>query len=92
MPPGLERPTLLVKTEVTYPARAWAMRSGGVVLATCVINLDGSLSNCRITHSVPGMDEPVLLSLKNWRFTPVVYHGHPQRVLMTIPIRIPTPE
>jgi hypothetical protein len=56
-----------------------------------VINLDGSLSDCKITHGVPYMDQAILDVLKTWKYTPVIFQGHPQRVEMTIPIRISTP-
>jgi protein TonB len=88
----MEAPRLLTKTEITYSARAWAMRVGGVALAQCIIERDGSLSNCRITRSLPYMDEKILAALSGWRYTPVLYQGHPQRVLMTIPVRLAVPQ
>jgi TonB family protein len=87
----MEPPRLLAKTEVTYSAKAWAMKIGGVALARCTIELDGSLSNCRITHSLPYMDDAILQALRGWRFSPVIFQGHPQRVVMTLPIRVATP-
>ena len=64
------------------------MRVSGVALAKCVINLDGSLSDCKIMKGLPYMDQAILESLKGWRYTPVMYQGHPQRVEMVIPIRL----
>jgi hypothetical protein len=37
------------------------------------------------------MDQAILDALKGWRYTPVMYQGHPQRVEMVIPIRVATP-
>ena len=90
--PGMEHPKLLFRADVTYSQTAWAMKRGGVALAKCVIELDGSLSNCRMVHGIPDMDEPILQSLRSWRYTPVTYRGHPQRVLMTIPVHIAVPQ
>jgi protein TonB len=84
-------PRLLTKTEITASPQAWAMRVGGVALARCVVELNGSLSNCRITRGLPYMDEPILSALRGWRYTPVLYQGHPQRVEMVITIRVPAP-
>jgi protein TonB len=88
---GMVAPRLVAKTEVTYSAKAWAMKIGGVALARCTIELDGTLSDCRITRPLPYMDDAILEALRAWRYTPVFYQGHPQRVIMTIPIRVATP-
>jgi protein TonB len=88
---GMVEPRLLTKTEVTYSSQAWAMRVGGVALARCIIELDGSLSSCRISRGLPYMDEAILNSLRGWRYTPVLYQGHAQRVEMVITIRVPAP-
>jgi protein TonB len=88
---GMEPPRLVSQTEITFSARAWAEKVGGVALAQCVLELDGTLSHCRITHGLPYMDEPILGALRGWRYTPVLYQGHPQRVLLTIPVRVPRP-
>jgi protein TonB len=88
---GMEAPRLVAATDVQYSAKAWAMKIGGVALARCTIELDGSLTGCRITHGLPYMDDAILEALRSWRYTPVLYQGHPQRVVMTVRIRVATP-
>jgi TonB family protein len=63
----------------------------GVALVKCTINLDGTLTDCHLTKGLPYMDEQILQSMKSMRFTPVMYQGHPQRVEMTIPLRVASP-
>ena len=55
------------------------------------IDLDGRLCNCRMLHGLPYMDDVILSSLNTWKYTPVLYKGHPQRVYMVIPVRLSAP-
>ena len=88
---GMQRPTLLKPPEVRYSKEALAMRIGGLALVKCVINLDGTLSDCRIVKGLPYMDAQILEAVRSSRYTPVMFQGHPQRVEMSIPFRVPTP-
>jgi protein TonB len=76
---------------LTYSKEAFAMHSGGLALVNCVINQDGSLSDCKIVKGVPYMDQQILEMLRIARYTPVMWQGHLQRVQVTLPIRIPAP-
>jgi protein TonB len=87
----MQKPTLLVSPSVTYSKEAMAMKVGGVALVKCVINLDGALTECKIIKGLPYMDQQILESVRSWKYTPVTYQGHPQRVEMIIPFRVPTP-
>jgi protein TonB len=91
MLPGMERPSILVRGPLTYSREAMAASSEGVALARCVVNLDGSLSDCRITKSVPFMDRPILEMLQSTRYSCVMYQGHCQRVEMVIPVHVAPP-
>jgi protein TonB len=88
----MERPKLVTTpSTLTYSKEAMAMKVGGVALAKCTINLDGTLTDCKITKSVPYMDQQILESLRSWKYTPVMYQGRPQRVEMIIHIKVPAP-
>jgi protein TonB len=88
---GMQKPTILTTPQVTYSKEALAMKVGGVSLVKCIINLDGSLTECKIMKGLPYMDQQILEMLKSWKVTPVMYQGHPQRVEWIIPFRVPTP-
>ena len=88
---GMVKPSVVHPPEITFSKEARAMRVGGLALVECVINLDGSVSDCRVTKSLPYMDGQLLQAARSMRYTPVMYQGHPQRVKMVFPIRVPTP-
>ena len=58
------------------------------MLVKCVINLDGSVTNCRVIKGLPFVTESVMAVLPTWRFTPVMWQGHPQAVELVIPVRL----
>jgi hypothetical protein len=88
---GMVAPRLIARKEIEYSAKAWAMKIGGEAIARCIIELDGSLSECHIVGHLPFMDDQILAALHGWRYTPVLYQGHPQRVRMTIRIQLAAP-
>jgi protein TonB len=88
---GMEKPKLMTTPSLTYSKEAMAMKVGGLALAKCIINLDGTLTDCKITKSLPYMDQQILEMLRSYKYTPVTFQGHPQRVEMIIPVRVPAP-
>jgi protein TonB len=89
---GMVAPRLIARKEIKYSAKAWAMKIGGEAIARCIIELDGSLSDCRIVGHLQFMDDAILEALQGWRYTPVMYQGHPQRVRMNIRIQLAGPK
>lgn len=89
---GMEKPSLARPPEVVHSKEALAMKVGGLALVKCVVNLDGSLTDCRLMKSLPYMDQQILQAMRSMKYSgPVMYQGRPQRVEMVIPVRVPTP-
>jgi protein TonB len=88
---GMVKPRVLCAPAIAYSRDAIAHRVGGVALVKCVIELDGSLSDCRIVKGLPYMDDQILASMRTWRYTPVLFKGRAVRVEMIIPVRLPVP-
>jgi protein TonB len=88
----MQKPSISHPPEITFSKEARAMRVGGLALLECVLNLDGSVSDCSIKKGLQYMEPQLLEAARSMRFSgPVMYQGHPQRVKLTIPIRVPTP-
>jgi TonB family protein len=79
-------PQLLCRPAIHYPERALENKAAGVVRVKCVLDLDGSLCNCRIVKSVPFTDDAILASMGTWKYTPIVFKGRPRRVQTVSPI------
>jgi protein TonB len=87
---GMVKPVQLHGPDIEASKEARAMHVSGVALLKCVVNLDGSVTDCRITKGLPYMDQQILQGVRSMRFSPVMFQGHPQRVEMVIPLRITT--
>jgi protein TonB len=85
---GMVKPTMLEKPDIRFSREAAAAHISGVALLKCVIEIDGRVDNCKIMKGLPYMEPQILEGVKSIRYTPVMYNGHPQRVEMTIPLRI----
>ncbi|MET0593207.1 MAG: energy transducer TonB [Polyangiaceae bacterium] len=88
---GMQRPTLLAHPAPVYSREANAAHASGVVIAKCVITLEGTLRQCRIVRGVAHMDAAVLEALSQWRYTPVMFQGRPVSVDYTINLRLVAP-
>ncbi len=60
----------------------------GILLPRCTINIDGSVSGCRMLKSIPACDQAVIQLIESWRFEPTVYHGKPVAILYIFPFRM----
>jgi protein TonB len=89
---GLEKPVVVSRTPLVLTKDAVKYHIQGVALVKCVVELDGSLSACRIVKGLPFLDEAILSSISNWKCEPATYQGHPQRVEMTFAIRVGAPQ
>jgi protein TonB len=89
--PGVAKPVLVSQAPMVFTREAYEHNVGGIALVKCIIELDGSVSQCRIVKGLPYMNEAILGSVSRWRYTPVLYKGHPQRVEMVIPVRVHPP-
>jgi protein TonB len=87
----MAKPSLLCMAPINLSREAAAHGVSGVALIHCVVEVDGWLSQCRLAKSLPHMDDQLLAATTTMRFTPIMYRGHPQRVRMTIPIRVLPP-
>ena len=52
-----------------------------------VLDPTGRVTQLRVIRSVPMLDQAAMDAVRQWRYTPSMYGGHPVSVLMTITIR-----
>jgi hypothetical protein len=91
-PAGMIKPPMRDMTPVVFTREAFEKNSHGVALVRCIVELNGTLSSCRIVKGIPYMNEAILESMLHWSYDgPVLFCGHPQRVEMVIPLRVPAP-
>ena len=70
-----------------YPEIARAAHVEGTVILEAVLDTSGRVTQLRVIQSSPMLDQAALDAVKQWRYTPSLYGGHPVSVLMTITVR-----
>ena len=80
-------PRKIVDARPTYPEIARAARVEGTIIMEAVIDTSGRVTQLRVLRSVPMLDQAALDAVRQWRYTPSLYGGHPVSVLMTITVR-----
>lgn len=70
-----------------YPDIARQARVEGTVVMEAVLDPAGRVTQLRVIQSVPLLDRAAMDAVRQWRYAPSTYRGHPVSVLMTITIR-----
>jgi protein TonB len=82
-----EQPRKLVDARPVYPEVARTARIEGTVILEAVLDTGGRVTQLRVLRSVPMLDQAALDAVRQWRYSPTIYYGHPVSVLMTITVR-----
>jgi protein TonB len=80
-------PAKIADARPIYPDIARNARVEGTVVMEAVLDTSGRVTQLRVVKSVPLLNQAALDAVRQWRYTPSIYAGHPVSVLMTITIR-----
>jgi periplasmic protein TonB len=80
-------PKKIVDARPVYPEIARAAHIEGTIIMEAVLDTSGRVTQLRVLKSVPMLDQAALDAVRQWRYTPSLYGGHPVSVLMTITMR-----
>lgn len=78
-------PHLIKDVKPTYPAIARSAGIEGTVELEATIGTDGSVTNARVTRSIPLLDEAALEAVRQWQFTPT---PQPAKVTIELSFRV----
>lgn len=80
------RPVKISGPDPQYTANALDRRVEGLVVADCILTVEGRVHDCRIVRSRPFMDAAVIQALEGRRYTPAMLDGSPIEVIYTFRI------
>jgi TonB family protein len=88
-PGGIEAMNEYIGKNLKYPVVAMENGIEGKVIVTCVVEKDGSLTECKVAKGIGGgCDEEALKLVKSFpKFTPGKQKGEPVRVQYTLPVK-----
>lgn len=70
-----------------YPEAARAAGVMGVVRMLALVDTSGAVTEIRIRHSIPELDESAVDALRQWRFRPFQLDGRPVARWVIVPMR-----
>lgn len=80
-------PEALERVAPAYPEAARRAHVQGTVIVQALIGKDGLVRDCRILHSVPGLDEAAMDAVRQWRFKPIGTNGEPVATWVPVPVK-----
>jgi protein TonB len=80
-------PRKVVDVRPVYPELARIARVEGTVIMEAVLDTNGRVTQLRVLKTEPMLEQAAVDAVRQWRYTPSLYGGHPVSVLMTITVR-----
>ena len=91
----IKMPALLHRAEPEYPALALQAAVEGVVILEAIVDARGEVEEVRVLRSAGAggvFDRAAILAVKQWRYSPVILNGRPERFLLTVTLSFTLPD
>ena len=86
-PEGMTNPTLRFASSPEYSEEARRAGTQGIVVLHLVVDAQGGPHNVRVIRSLGmGLDEKAIEAVRQYRFNPATYEGHPVPVQINIEV------
>jgi periplasmic protein TonB len=84
---GVSAPTLIHSVEPEFTAQARQANYQGTVSIQLIVDSQGNPQDVRVTHHLGmGLDEKAIEAVRQYRFRPAMYQGHPVAVQMIVEV------
>ncbi len=80
----VKEPTLVHRVAPVYPVLAVARQLEGVVILEALVDQDGRVEELRVLRSNGVFDDAALDAVRQWRYTPVLLNGQPEKFILTV--------
>ena len=83
---AITAPALVSRVAPEYPDIAVHARVQGVVVLEAVVGRDGRVEETRVLRSIPLLDAAAIAAVRQWRYSPLLLNGQPQRFVLTVTV------
>lgn len=80
----LEQPTLVYRVNPVYPGIAVSAAIQGVVILEAIVDEEGKVESLKVLRSNGVLDRPALEAVRQWRYSPVLLNGRPEKFILTV--------
>ena len=82
----LKAPALIDRVEPEYPPLAVRAQVQGVVILEAVVDGQGHVEDVRVLRSIPLLDNAAIAAVRQWRYSPLLLNGQPERFVLTVTV------
>jgi len=82
----LKTPALIERVGPEYPPLALRARVQGVVILEAVVDRQGRVEDIRVLRSIPLLDKAAITAVQQWRYSPLLLNGMPERFVLTVSV------
>ena len=74
------------RVEPVYPPLAVRAHVHGVVILEAVVDRQGRVESVTVLRSIPLLDAAVIAAVRQWRYSPLLLNGQPERFVLTVTV------
>jgi protein TonB len=82
----LKAPALVKRVEPEYPLLAVRAQVQGVVILEAVVDREGRVEDVRVLRSIPLLERAAIDAVRQWRYSPLLLNGKPERFVLTVTV------
>jgi protein TonB len=83
---AITAPALVSRVEPVYPRLAVSANVQGVVILEAVVDREGRVENVEVLRSIPLLDDAATAAVRQWRYSPLLLNGRPERFVLTVTV------
>ncbi len=80
----IKEPALIHRVEPVYPALAVARQLQGVVILEAMVDEEGRVESLKVLRSPGIFDDAAMDAVRQWRYSPVLLNGRPEKFVLTV--------
>jgi len=80
----LQEPTLIHRVDPVYPGVAISAGIEGRVILEAIVDEEGRVESLKVVRSGGVLDRPALEAVRQWRYSPVLLNGRPEKFILTV--------
>jgi protein TonB len=83
---AITAPALVSRVEPEYPHVAVSAHVQGVVILEAVVDREGRVEHVEVLRSIRLLDAAAIAAVKQWRYSPLLLNGNPERFVLTVTV------
>jgi protein TonB len=82
----IKEPALISRVDPVYPLLAIVQQLEGVVILEAIVDEDGRVESLRVLRSPGVFEKAAVEAVRQWRYSPVVLNGRPEKFILTVTV------